>query len=148
MADEEEEVYRLKASKYGTRNVSIIMQGANGPCPLIALANVLLLRGKIVLNADYGRVAFGDLLALVADHLCASNPPVKDDAEREANRQQQISDVIAILPKLKVRGRPRGGVERSERVANVPCLLTRALRPADPSPLHRSVSTSMCALRT
>lgn len=34
------------------------MQNENGPCPLLALANVLLLRGGIEIHPDYSEVTF------------------------------------------------------------------------------------------
>ena len=34
------------------------MQNENGPCPLLALANVLLLRGGIEIHPDYPEVTF------------------------------------------------------------------------------------------
>jgi hypothetical protein len=34
------------------------MQNENGPCPLLALANVLLLRGGIHIHPDYSEVTF------------------------------------------------------------------------------------------
>jgi hypothetical protein len=37
--------FRLKAIGFGGRNVPILAQNENGPCPLLAIANVLLLRG-------------------------------------------------------------------------------------------------------
>ena len=36
----------------------ILMQNENGPCPLLALANVLLLRGGIHIHPDYSEVTF------------------------------------------------------------------------------------------
>jgi len=36
----------------------ILMQNENGPCPLLALANVLLLRGGIEIHPDYPEVTF------------------------------------------------------------------------------------------
>lgn len=34
------------------RRIPIVLQAANGPCPLLAIANVLLLRGAISLSTN------------------------------------------------------------------------------------------------
>ena len=36
----------------------ILMQNENGPCPLLALANVLILRGGIYIHPDFSEVTF------------------------------------------------------------------------------------------
>ncbi len=42
--------YKLKVLRLSEqRRVPIVLQAANGPCPLLAIANVLLLRGAISL---------------------------------------------------------------------------------------------------
>lgn len=45
-------VYYIKWVVFGTNKVPIITQNENGPCPLLALMNVLLLKGKVC-NFDY-----------------------------------------------------------------------------------------------
>lgn len=42
-------VYKVKTISFLRREVPIVMQNENGPCPLLALANVLLLRNQIYL---------------------------------------------------------------------------------------------------
>lgn len=41
--------YRLKHISIRGRSVPVVMQNENGPCPLLAIANVLLLRNQIQL---------------------------------------------------------------------------------------------------
>lgn len=41
--------YKVKAITFMNRKVPIMMQNENGPCPLLALANVMLLRNHISL---------------------------------------------------------------------------------------------------
>ena len=46
------------------------MQNANGPCPLLALANALVLRNSIVLPKRaiaIGRATFGDLVEILSN---------------------------------------------------------------------------------
>lgn len=45
--------YKLKPlSLPDGRRLPIVLQAENGPCPLLAIANVLLLRGAITLNIN------------------------------------------------------------------------------------------------
>ena len=44
--------YKLKRIQYFKREVPIALQNENGPCPLLAIANVLLLRNQIKLPAN------------------------------------------------------------------------------------------------
>ncbi len=42
-------VYKLKRIDFFGRKVPIALQNENGPCPLLAIANILLLKKQIVL---------------------------------------------------------------------------------------------------
>ena len=48
--------YPVKRVRFAGKRVPILLQDVNGPCPLIALANVLFLRGKVDLPAGAGEV--------------------------------------------------------------------------------------------
>ncbi|KAK5986860.1 hypothetical protein GCK32_007987 [Trichostrongylus colubriformis] len=45
--DEDRDIFKLKAMQFNTTKMSIVTQNLNGPCPLIALVNVLALKGLI-----------------------------------------------------------------------------------------------------
>jgi len=101
-ADAEVDVYRLKRVRYGDKLVPIVCQNANGPCPLIAICNVLLLRGAIALppssrDLTTGGVTFGQLSNVVANHLVEANTTKADNAHVLSN----INDVIGLLPTLQ-----------------------------------------------
>lgn len=58
---DEEPAYKIKRVKFppwtsSPNVVPILLQDVNGPCPLISLLNVLLLRGTISLPAGAGEV--------------------------------------------------------------------------------------------
>eukprot|EP00887_Chlorella_sp_A99_P005413 scaffold1.g5413.t1 len=74
----------------------------NGPCPLIAIANVLLLRGRAHVPAGVGEISQDRLVALVAEIMLdsASTDRAGLSAEYKANMQQHLADAIALLPKL------------------------------------------------
>ena len=42
-------VYHVKWIGWNSKKTPIITQNSNGPCPMLAITNVLLLRGKISL---------------------------------------------------------------------------------------------------
>ena len=48
--------YRTKRIHYFGHELPILMQNENGPCPLLALANVLILRGGIYIHPDISEV--------------------------------------------------------------------------------------------
>ena len=63
------DTYKLKTIQFFGRRVPIVTQNENGPCPLLALANVLLLRNQIQLSPDAPDVSqvslFRSFLSLV-----------------------------------------------------------------------------------
>jgi len=67
--------YKLKTISFGPsrRAVRIVIQNENGPCPLLAIANVLLLRNAIQLPAGAPDVTQERLVSLVAGHLLDAN---------------------------------------------------------------------------
>ncbi|QRW18265.1 choline transport protein [Rhizoctonia solani] len=60
--------------------IKIITQNENGPCGLIALCNILILRGDITIQPPERR-AYEYLAGLIADHILASPllDPTSDD---------------------------------------------------------------------
>lgn len=97
----EEVVYKTKAIQFLGRSTPIILQNDNGPCPLLAICNVLLLRNSLSLSIDASEVSLQKLLSLVAEKLIDSNTHVQDkDDEYVINQQQNIADAIDLLPRL------------------------------------------------
>ncbi|KAK4684599.1 ubiquitin carboxyl-terminal hydrolase MINDY-1/2, partial [Tremellales sp. Uapishka_1] len=74
------------------RTARILMQSANGPCSLIALANVLILRGSIHLSDPY-RVSYDSLVSHIADFLL-SRPAAA------SSTSMSISSALEILPTM------------------------------------------------
>eukprot|EP00793_Prasinoderma_coloniale_P004157 PRCOL_00006333-RA len=92
---------------------AVVMQSKNGPCPLLAIANVLLLRNAISLREDQTDVSLEGLTALVAGHLLDANERATAPGGRSGgpgadvtvdasgvNLRQNIADTLAVLPKL------------------------------------------------
>jgi hypothetical protein len=51
------------------RTVKVLTQNANGPCSLLALANVLILRGSIHIPPHQEKITYAKLSTLIADFL-------------------------------------------------------------------------------
>eukprot|EP00250_Pteridium_aquilinum_P028066 c36533_g1_i1 orf=422-2437(+) len=100
-AEKAEIVYKTKIVQFLGRSVPIILQNDNGPCPLLAICNVLLLRNNVSLSLDIGEVASSRLLSLVAERLLDANSNIEDKTEEYAcNQQQNISDALSRLHQL------------------------------------------------
>ncbi|KAF5797526.1 putative MINDY deubiquitinase [Helianthus annuus] len=96
-----EMLHKTKLIQFLGRNTPIILQNDNGPCPLLAICNVLLLRNNLNLSADVAEVSQEKLLSLVAERLIDSNSNVNNkDVGYIENQQQNISDAIDLLPRL------------------------------------------------
>uniref|UniRef100_M4EKV2 MINDY deubiquitinase domain-containing protein n=1 Tax=Brassica campestris TaxID=3711 RepID=M4EKV2_BRACM len=98
---EEVTTYKTKSIQFLGRSTPIILQNENGPCPLLAICNVLLLRNNLKLSPDSYEVSQERLMSLVVDRLIESNSKVNDKEEEYIkNQQQNIADAIDLLPRL------------------------------------------------
>lgn len=94
-------VHKTKTIQFLGRTTPIVLQNDNGPCPLLAICNVLLLRNNLNLSPDISEVSQEKLLSLVAERLIDSNSNVNNkDAGYVENQQQNIADAIDRLPRL------------------------------------------------
>ncbi|XP_024543986.1 ubiquitin carboxyl-terminal hydrolase MINDY-1-like [Selaginella moellendorffii] len=112
--DRTDAVYKTKIVNFLGRPVPIILQNDNGPCPLIAICNVLLLRNNVTLHKDSPDISLQSLLILVAERLLDSNSNNQDKDENYIqNQQQNISDAISLLPRLAT------GIDVNVRFRNI-----------------------------
>ncbi|CAJ1928144.1 unnamed protein product [Sphenostylis stenocarpa] len=98
-------VHKTKTIQFLGRTTPIVLQNDNGPCPLLAICNVLLLRNNLSLSPDIAEVSQEKLLSLVAERLIDSNSNVNVRAAFVVtgyveNQQQNIADAIDLLPRL------------------------------------------------
>ncbi|KAK2426029.1 ubiquitin carboxyl-terminal hydrolase MINDY-2 [Trifolium repens] len=94
-------LHKTKLIQFLGRTTPIILQNDNGPCPLLAICNVLLLRNQLSLGSDITEVSQEKLLSLVAERLIDSNSNVNNkDAGYVENQLQNIADAIDLLPRL------------------------------------------------
>ncbi|XP_073047772.1 uncharacterized protein [Primulina eburnea] len=98
---EKEMVHRTKVVQFLGRTTPIILQNDNGPCPLLAICNVLSLKNSLNLSPDIPEVSQEKLLSLVAERLIDSNCNIENkDTGYVENQQQNIADAIDLLPRL------------------------------------------------
>ncbi|KAK8692812.1 hypothetical protein V6N13_070419 [Hibiscus sabdariffa] len=93
--------YKTKAIHFLGRTTPIILQNDNGPCPLLAICNVLLLSNSMSLSPDTAEVSQEKLLALVAERLIDLSSNVDNEyAGYVENQRRNIADAIDLLPRL------------------------------------------------
>lgn len=101
--EQEETIYLVKWIKFNNTSSPIILQNKNGPCPLIAISNVLLLRGKMLIKPNVECIREENLITYLADTLLTLNrlESLKDDDIRKPNLETNLNDAISNLPSLR-----------------------------------------------
>ncbi|XP_042145450.1 ubiquitin carboxyl-terminal hydrolase MINDY-2 isoform X2 [Ixodes scapularis] len=93
-------LYHIKWMRWNNQKTPIITQNENGPCPLIAIINVLTLKGLIKLPHTLDVITVEQLMEHLGDCILSSIP--KDIPESaQLNYEQNMHDAMAILPKLQ-----------------------------------------------
>ncbi|CAL4062137.1 unnamed protein product [Meganyctiphanes norvegica] len=92
-------VHKMKRIKWQDIEVPIITQNNNGPCPLLAIVNVLILKGQITLPSDRNEITGGDLVLIIGNALF-DQPRNNVPAEMRRYVEQNTEDAISILHKL------------------------------------------------
>mmetsp|Transcript_15166 Transcript_15166/g.35151 ORF Transcript_15166/g.35151 Transcript_15166/m.35151 type:complete len:399 (+) Transcript_15166:2-1198(+) len=89
--------YRLKSIQYNNKCHHILLQNENGPCPLLAAANVLLLKKSIELPSKCigsGVVTFEDLTNILGEKMLTNN-------QNSTVNDYHINEVMKIFPNLQ-----------------------------------------------
>ncbi|KAI3937202.1 hypothetical protein MKW92_053153 [Papaver armeniacum] len=89
----DQQIFKTKLVDYDGFQVRIVAQDTNGPCPLIAVCNVLLLKQKFHLVSL--TVSADTLLEHVADQLCQGAASLAGD------RNQDLSQALEALPRFR-----------------------------------------------
>ncbi|KAJ2444034.1 hypothetical protein GGI03_007901, partial [Coemansia sp. RSA 2337] len=104
--------YRLKDIQWRDtrtgrlRNVKIVTQNENGPCPLIALINVLTLSTNLVIGGVSKRTTTDEeLMGLLANHLLLRTEPpsaydVGNSGGESVPAEHDVNAVLSLLPTL------------------------------------------------
>ena len=68
--------YQLKWIPWKDDFIPIVTQNQNGPCPLLALTNVLIFKGKLKIEAGQTFILSEELSDHLAEHLLINRPTV------------------------------------------------------------------------
>lgn len=86
--------FRLKKIKFLNRTCIVICQNENGPCPLLAIANILLLTNQISINNfDNSYITLDELFQLIGNK-------ITDISLNDSNNSELYINALDILPKL------------------------------------------------
>ncbi|NXP01646.1 MINY1 hydrolase, partial [Certhia brachydactyla] len=97
-----EDFYCVKWISWKGQRTPVVTQSENGPCPLLAIINILLLQWKasgVTLPPQKEVITAEELMAHLGNCILATQP--RDTSEGlQLNFQQNISDTMTVLPKL------------------------------------------------
>lgn len=95
----EADFYCVKWISWKGERTPVVTQSENGPCPLLAIINILLLQWKVKLPPQKEVITAEELMAHLGNCILATQP--RDTSEGlQLNFQQNISDTMTVLPKL------------------------------------------------
>ena len=101
----ESQYYQIKYIDFMGRQSAILLQNENGPCPLLAIANILLLQGKIQIShpsVQRPSIDLQSLIAIVTEKIletATSNDT--DSPELQKQKQVQLESVLKVIPRLQ-----------------------------------------------
>ncbi|XP_061883816.1 ubiquitin carboxyl-terminal hydrolase MINDY-2 [Entelurus aequoreus] len=93
-------IYHIKWIQWREENTPIITQNENGPCPLLAIMNVLLLAWKVKMPPMMEIITAEQLMEYLGDYVLETKPKEISEAQR-LNYEQNMSDAMAVLHKLQ-----------------------------------------------
>ena len=92
--------YYIKWITWNGMKTPIVTQNDNGPCPLLAIINILLLRRTIAFPNMQEMVTTRQLMEYLGDVVLKEIPEnMAEGAQR--NYEQNVQDTLSILPKLQ-----------------------------------------------
>lgn len=98
--------YRIKDIKFFGSPRRILLQSANGPCPLLGICNVLLLRNQLKIPQDTRYISFSELVQMVSNILFDINATYssgdQSTSSRAANVRENLTSCLEVLPRLNV----------------------------------------------
>jgi len=105
MADEgdSDESYPIKTIRFCGSSRRILMQTKNGPCPLLAIANGLLLKNQLRLPDDARHLSLADLLQMITNYVLDLNSNSGGESRSSmgsAAFRGNFDGCLNVLPKL------------------------------------------------
>eukprot|EP00397_Hematodinium_sp_SG-2012_P024111 GEMP01025099.1.p1 GENE.GEMP01025099.1~~GEMP01025099.1.p1 ORF type:complete len:422 (+),score=97.19 GEMP01025099.1:173-1438(+) len=98
-----DDAYRIKNITFQGSSRRILLQSENGPCPLLALANVLLLRNQMKISLDTRYATLDDLLHLITNFLLDLNANIsvtESSQTTSAAFRGNFDGCLNVLPSL------------------------------------------------
>ncbi|OUM69611.1 hypothetical protein PIROE2DRAFT_2479, partial [Piromyces sp. E2] len=102
--EKDENIYKLKVIEKKNeyqgiiQQKNIITQNINGPCPLLALCNILILRGDISIPLKKTEITYEEIIDILGDYI-ARNTNKGNNSNTED--EYTFQDVLDIIPTLK-----------------------------------------------
>ncbi|KAI4834747.1 ubiquitin carboxyl-terminal hydrolase MINDY [Plasmodium brasilianum] len=93
--------YSIKWINFINRKVPILLQNKNGPCPLLCITNILLLRNQLQLDRKIKKISHSFLEGKIMDILLESNKKNVTNHDSSCNYRKNIIECVDILPQLK-----------------------------------------------
>ncbi|KAL7443128.1 hypothetical protein ACHAXM_008674 [Skeletonema potamos] len=93
--------YQIKSIRYQNNPRKILLQNINGPCPLLAAANALLLRGVIALSSECirnGVASTDDVVSMLANRALMRST---EKSSHHHHEEYHLNEVLSILPTLQ-----------------------------------------------
>ncbi|XP_053134480.1 ubiquitin carboxyl-terminal hydrolase MINDY-1 [Hemicordylus capensis] len=91
--------YCVKWISWKGERTPVITQSENGPCPLLAIMNILFLQWKVKLPPQKEVITSDELMAHLGDCILSIKPQSQSEA-LQLNFQQNVNDAMTVLPKL------------------------------------------------
>uniref|UniRef100_A0A1I7UZ85 Ubiquitin carboxyl-terminal hydrolase n=1 Tax=Caenorhabditis tropicalis TaxID=1561998 RepID=A0A1I7UZ85_9PELO len=91
--------FKTKKIRFGPLDYQIVTQNLNGPCPLIAIVNALVLKGKLVIPPSAAHVSSSELLTLLTNYLLACAPSEEDKLRKECY-ENNLEGVMNLMDTL------------------------------------------------
>ncbi|XP_052457944.1 ubiquitin carboxyl-terminal hydrolase MINDY-2 isoform X2 [Carassius gibelio] len=88
-------LYHIKWIKWKEENTPIITQNENGPCPLLAIMNVLLLSWKVKLPPMMEIITAEQLMEYLGDYILDAKP--KEISEAQRLNYEQMADIVKAV---------------------------------------------------
>ena len=93
--------FDLKTIDFFGRQCTILCQNENGPCPLLAIANVLILQNKIHFHPERCRVMLDELVEVVANSIIEKGLTTSHSSEdKKGSEQQQLDSALNVIPNM------------------------------------------------
>jgi len=96
--------YQLKQVQYKDNCLPILLQNENGPCPLLAAVNALLLQGIIELpsfSLRANEVTIETLITVCADRALTHSGLKHNQKQEQGQTEHQINELMQLLPHLQ-----------------------------------------------